>query len=122
MYLYVRIIESLIAGCPFLYQTNDETSYLVDNHGVRLIQSRLSPENSHIVGFVDGDLGVCKPIYMNGKMVQVIVTSSPEILNQKWMNQTSNEKRFINLAVDLWSLRELFITGLVLAPFLSTLN
>ena len=111
-YLYVRIIESLIEGRPFLYQTSDRTVYHVTHAGVKEIQSSWSPE-AHIVAFIDGDEAdnAPKPFILNGK-VQIIVASSPKVTNQKWIKQAAIAV-FTQLATSLWSAQELFLTGLV---------
>jgi len=58
-YLYLRIIENMIEGRPFLYQAIGGTVYHVAENGVEAVQSWSSQEI--IVAFVDGDEGDYKP-------------------------------------------------------------
>ena len=126
-YLYVKIIESLIAGRPFLYQTRNGTVHLVNDRGVKLIQSRLSPKNAPIVGFVDGDW---RTHTHGGRLCTGYCGISTKCHRSKVDRSnkyppTINDKLFTKLAklaVDQWWLRELFVAGLVLAPFLSILD
>ena len=120
-YLYVRIIESLIEGRPFLYQTKRRTVYHVGHNGVKKVQF-WSPE-ADIVAFVDGDERDNEPeSFILTPQVQVIVASSPKATNQKWLDQATPVATFTKIATSLWSAKELFLTGLVLALLLSTLN
>ena len=121
MYLYHKITERLIAGKPFLYQTNEGTVFHVGQGVVNSISSWRSEEN--IVAFVDGDEGVSKPksVLINPK-VQIIVASSPKGVNQKWIKQTGNHTSFTKIATSLWLRHELHLAGLVLPFFLSTLD
>ncbi len=121
-YLYLLIIESLIAGRPFLYQTRGRTLYHVAESGVEAIQSWSS--DTPIVAFVDGDRGDCEPqdfLFVHPE-VKIIVASPPEGANQKWLDQTGDNVDFTTLATGLWSLQELFLIGSVLPFHLSTLD
>ena len=117
-YLHLRIIESLIAGRPFLYQSTEGAVYHVSQNGVEAIWS-WSPK-THIVAFVDGDEGDRKPQdFLFRSLVQIIVISSPEGAYRPWV---SPNIKVTKLATSLWSPHELFLTGLVLAFLLSTLD
>jgi hypothetical protein len=48
-------------------------------------------------------------------LVQIIVTSCPKGAYQPWIKQANNDTVINTLAISLWSPRELFLTGLVLA-------
>ena len=121
-YLYLLIIESLIAGRPFLYQTRGRTLYHVAESGVEPIGYWSS--HTPIVSFVDGDGGDCEPqdFLFGHPEVRIIVASPPEGANQKWLDQTGNYVAFTKLATRLWSPQELFLIGLVLPFHLSTLD
>jgi len=122
-YLFLKIVESLIAGRPFLYQTKDRTVYYVGQNGVQQISYWLS--EIPIVAFVDDDEGNGEPEdFICCHPVQIIVASPPEGAspNKKWMNQLSYDTTFTTLATSLWSPEELFLTGLALAILLSTLD
>ena len=125
MYLYLRVIECLIEGRPFLYQTKEGDVYHVAQNGVEAVRDwPLENPKTHIMAFVDGDKGDCEPKYfLLYPSVQIIVATSRGV-NQKWLwqLQSNHEIIFTELATDLWSLRELFLTGLVLAFLLSTLD
>jgi hypothetical protein len=117
------MIESLIAGRPFLYQTRDRAVYHVSQKGVEAIQPESSwlPE-THIMAFVDGDGGTTKPDgILIDPLVQIVIATSPKGANQKWIQQ-GVYTRFTKLATSLWTPRELFLTGYVLTFHLSTLD
>jgi len=116
------VIEFLLAGRQFLYQPENAggTVYHVTKKGVEAIKS-FSPLESPIVLFVDGDSGDSEPI-ISHPSVQIIVTSSPNGANHKWIKQAGRNTIIIKLATKLWSSRELFLTGLVLAFLLPTLG
>jgi hypothetical protein len=121
-YLYLRIIESLIAGRPFLYQTMQGSVYHVTQNGVEAIQSFRSPK-THYVAFVDGDKEDSAPEYfLFSPLVQIIVASFPKGANQRWIKQTGNYTKITKLATSLWSPRELFLTALVSTFLLSMLD
>ncbi len=126
MYLYLRITECLIEGCPFLYQTKGGTVYHVAQNGVEAVRDwPLENPKTHIMAFVDGDKGDCEPKeFLFYPSVQIIVATSPRGVNQKWVWQAESdyETIFAKLATDLWSPQELFLTGLVLAFLLSSLD
>ena len=52
-YIYLRIIENMIEGRPFLFQVIDGTIYHIAEKGVEAVQSWSSKER--IEAFVDGD-------------------------------------------------------------------
>jgi hypothetical protein len=121
-YLYFRTIESLIAGRPLLYQNDDRDVYHVSQNGVEVIKS-LSPPKTHIMAFVDGDSGDCRPqTFLHSPLVQIVVATSQQGAYQGWVEQASNHTVVTTLATSLWSLHEGFLTGLVLASLLPTLD
>ena len=123
MYLYIKIIEFLIAGRPFLYQTSDGTVYHVTHNGVEAIQSFWLPE-APIMAFVDNDEGYTRPKdVIRHFLVQFVVATPPKGASQPWLDQLlGSMTSFTKLAISLWSPRELFLTGLVLAFLFSTLG
>jgi len=116
------IIESLIAGRPFLYQTRKGTLYHVAESGVEAIGPSWSSDR-HIVAFVDGDRGDCEPqdFLFSLPKVQIIVASFPKGANRKWLKHTG-KVIFTKLATRLWLPQELFMIGSVLLFLLSTLD
>ena len=70
MFLYLSIIESLIEGRPFLYQTKDKAVYHVTQEGVEAIWPSWYSK-THIVAFVDANAGDSTPhdIIINSPLV-----------------------------------------------------
>ena len=122
-YLYLRIIEFLIEGRPFLYQTKDRIVYYVTGKGVEAIPSSWRPE-TYIVAFVDADEGDSRPhdILRSRPFGQIIVASSPEGVHHKWLKQAGLNICINKIATSLWLPCELFLTGLVLIFLLPTLD
>jgi len=91
--------------------------YHVDGGGVNEVQSWSSEES--IMAFVDGDKAnyESKDFLWNHR-VQLIVASSPKGVYSKWTKQVG---QIDELVVNLWSDKELLLTGLVLTSF-STLD
>ena len=122
----------MIEGRPFLYQAIGGTVYYVDKEGFQVLLSNSNqPWSSigRIVAFIDGENAYYRPsdIILNDRSVQFIVASSPKGANptQRWMKQLCGYRVVTRLATSLWSRRELFITGSVLAMLaflLSTLD
>jgi hypothetical protein len=111
----------MIEGLPFLYQAQDGNVYHVADGGVERIEGYLS---GAIVAFVDGDkAGHYEPNYFlrNNRSVQIIMASSPKGLDQQWITK-GGQTSVTQLVVDPWTPHELFLTGLVLALLLSTLD
>ena len=116
VYLFVKIIESLIQRRPFLYQTNHGVVYYVSEKGAEAVQSWSSKEP--IMAFFDCDNANYnsesdpKPFLLEPS-VQVIMTTSPRGAYRPWIKQTfaNHHMSFTKLAISLWSARELFITG-----------
>lgn len=108
----------MIEGCPFLYQAWDGTVYYVNENGVQAIQVWSSKEE--IVAFVDGDEDNSDPKRMLCRpTVQIILVSPPRDANRRWTKRAGD---VTTLATELWSSRELFLTGFVLGLLLLTLN
>lgn len=118
------MIEFLIAGRPFLYQTIDDGHvFHVDKDGVKEIVGSWTSEN-HIVAFVDANAGNTRPqqFLLDNPRVQYITTTSPKGVYQKWVKQKGDHVTLARLITSLWSAQELFLTGLVLSFLVSTLN
>ena len=127
VYLYFKIVESKIKRRPFLYQTNHGAVYYVSEKGVEAAQSWSSEEP--IMAFFDCDNANNNSesdlkTFLLKSSVQVIVTTPPSGAYRPWVEQTLGigDVVFTKLAISLWSAPELFITGLVLAFLLSTLD
>ena len=110
----------MIEGRPFLYQAKGGTVYHVAKEGVEVIRSWRS--NEEIVAFVDGDERDFEPEeILLRTTVQLIVAVSPKGTFRKWTEQMGHGSFVTEIAVKLWSQKELLLTGLVLAS-LSTLD
>ena len=109
----------MIEGRSFLYQAQNQIVYHVNDEGVTAIESWSSSEN--IVAFVDGDKAGYEPDHILCKSgVQIILASPPKGATARWISQGQGHINII--ATDLWSFRELFITGFVLGLLLSMLD
>ena len=99
------------------------TVYHVTHNGVEVIRSPWVPETP-IVAFVDGDKGYTEPKdVVCHSLVQIVMATFPKGAHQPWLEQLpSTIIDFTILATSLWSPRELFLTGLVLAFLVSTLG
>jgi hypothetical protein len=101
----------MLEGVPFLYQTiQGDIFHVADS--ITLIKSWSSEEP--IVAFIDADTAshVPKDILID-PLIQIVLTSSPKGSNQQWIKQYG--RLVIMYATDLWSPRELFLTGLVIS-------
>ena len=108
----------MIEGCPFLYQASNGTVYYVNENGVQVIQSWSS--DAEIVAFVDGVEDNYDPNCMlRSCTVQIILASPPKGANRRWTKRAGG---VTTLATKLWSPRELFLAGFVLALLLSMLD
>ena len=88
--------------------------YHIAEKGVEEVNSWSSEEPT--VALVDGDrTGYRVDRILFRQSVQVIAASSPKDTNLKWIKQMDQESFVRQLVVDLWSYKELFLTGLVLA-------
>jgi len=114
------MIENMIEGRPFLHQAIGGTVYLVAEKGVEVVQSWRSQEA--ITAFIDGDKGDEPKCFLFNPFVQLIVTSPPKGAYQKWVSKGSGGSFIFKLAVKLWSLNELLLTGLVLSLLPSTFD
>jgi len=110
----------MIEGRPFLYQAKGGTIYHVAEKGVEDVGS-WSPKQP-IVAFVDGDGGIAPKDNISYSSVQLIMASSPKGTYPKWANQLGPGSCVTQLAMKLWSPKELLLTGLVLTLLLSTLD
>ena len=119
-YLYLRMVEYMIEGRPFLFQSMENIVYHVAEKGVEVVQSWSSKER--IVAFVDADhKNSHEPKRMlNRFTVQLVVASSPKVSSEKWIKQAGHGSCFNQLAINLWSQKELLITGLVLVLLSNT--
>jgi hypothetical protein len=110
----------MIEGRPFLFQSIEDIVYHVAEKGVEVVQSWSSKER--IVAFVDADhKNSHEPKRMlNRFTVQLVVASSPKVSSEKWIKQAGHGSRFNQLAIYLWSQKELLITGLVLVLLFNT--
>jgi hypothetical protein len=118
-YMFLRIIENMIEGRPFLFQDVAGTVYHVAENGVEMVRSWSS--NNPIVAFVDGDKANFEPKEMlYRRSVQLVVASSPKGAYLKWTSQTGHASSVTRIATKLWSEKELLLTGLVLTLLFNT--
>ena len=116
-YIYLRIIENMIEGRPFLFQAIGGTVYHVAEKGVEAVQSWSSEET--IEAFVDGDKK--EPSYiLRRPSVQLIVASPPSGASPEWAKQIGPGSFVTQLVVKPWSENELELTGQVLALLSTT--
>jgi hypothetical protein len=121
-YLYLRIVEFLLAGSTFLYQNKDREVFYVSENGVEAIRPSWTSAKHNVV-FVDGDNGFTEPqSFLDKRKAQFIIASSPRGAYQPWIKRASTTITISKLAIKPWSPCELFLTGLVLAFLLSTLD
>ena len=107
----------MIEARPFLFQTVGGIVYHVDGGGVNEIQWWSSEEP--IMAFVDGNKADYEPKdFLWSYWVQLIVASPPTGAFSKWTKQVGHIDEFV---VNLWSHKELLLTGLVVISF-STRN
>lgn len=101
----------MIEGLPFLYQTiQGDIFHVADS--LTLIKSWSSEE--HIVAFVDTDTDYYTPKdILIDPVIQIVLTSSPRGSRQRWLKQYPKLVRMY--VTDLWSPKELFLTGLVVS-------
>jgi hypothetical protein len=107
----------MIEGLPFLYQAKGGTVYHVAEKVVKVVQPLSLGES--IVAFVDGDDDSfdLNDILIHPS-VQLIVASPPKVTSEEWIKQAGDTAT--ELAIELWSEKELFLTGLVLALPINT--
>jgi hypothetical protein len=76
------------------------------------------------VAFVDADAGdsTLHDIIMNSPLVQIVVTTSPRGAYNRWLKQMGVNICMNKIATNLWSPRELFLTGLALILLLPMLD
>ena len=107
------MIEYMIEGRPFLFQPTSKTVYHVSETGVTVVGTWSS--NETIVAFVDADEKGYKPKNMIiNPSVQLIMASSPRGPDESWIKQAAPRVSVTKLVIDLWSYKELFLTGSVL--------
>jgi hypothetical protein len=73
VYLYLRVIENMVEGHPFLFQDIEGIVYHAAEKGVEVVQSWSS--NESIVAFVDLDKNVQPNDILLQDSVQLIVAS-----------------------------------------------
>ena len=106
----------MIQGRPFLYQASNGAVYSVNENGVQAIRSWESHDSEGIVAFVDGNNDNYDPNHMlRISTVQIILASSPRGANRRWIKRAGV---VLKLVTELWSPRELFLTGFVLGLLL----
>lgn len=120
-YIHLKMIECMIAQCPFICQTLDRDVYKVSDN-LALIDKYWSP-TAPIIAFLDADIPPFKPKpFLDDPFIQLIAASSPQGASQPFMNQLAHEGHFILFATALWSPSKLFVTGFVFLTQVSGLH
>lgn len=102
----------MIAGDPFLFQTINRHVYHVAESVTRITSW---PSKEPIVAFVDADIKSRAPEpFLQQRSIQIISASSPEGAEQSWLKQGGTSSYVLKLATNLWSTKELFLTGFVI--------
>jgi len=108
------MIEYMISGHAFLYQTIDGVVYHVSEN-ITKIESWLPNIDEPMVAFVDADTGSGAPNqFLRHDLVKIIAASSPGGTNQSWLKQGDVGAFVTKFGADLWSPSELFLTGFVI--------
>ena len=108
------MIQYMISGCAFLYQTIGGVVYHV-SETITEIESWPPGTVEPIVAFVDADSGSNAPKpFLRRKCVKIIAASSPGGTDQSWLKQGDSGVFVTNYGADLWSPSELFLTGFVI--------
>lgn len=108
-YLYLKMIEFMIAGIPFLFQTMEGIVYLVQE-SIAVVNSWLG---GHIVAFCDADGLSSRPsqFILESHDIQIIAMCPPEGASQKWMEEMGGMSHVMKYVTTLWSPQELFSVG-----------
>ena len=100
----------MIEGHPFLFQPRNGIVYHVTEHGVKMVSSWSS--NEGIVAFVNGDKMNFEPDeIIRHPSVKLIIASSPKGTVSNWAKQLGPGAHVTEIAIQLWSPKELFLTG-----------
>jgi hypothetical protein len=111
--MYLKVVEFLIDGRPFLFQTFEGVVYHVSNTVTRI---NTWSSSDQIVALVDADKTLIPESFLRHPSVQLIAASSPASTEQaRLWNQGDTSSYVFKLVVDLWSPNELFITGFVIS-------
>ena len=103
----------MIKGRSFLFQPAKGIVYHVSEKGVEVVTSWSSKEE--IVAFVNGDENFKPEHIIRLPSVKLIVASSRKGTYSDWAKQLGQGSFVAQIAIKLWSPKELFLTGLVLA-------
>lgn len=118
-YLYYQLIQSILAGTRCLYQTipterDGNPVYLIDSF-IKVVESW---PNEHITAFFDADGPSSRPaeFLLNHLFVKIIAACSPNNAFQQWIKKPVCPTWVSRRITTLWSRKELFLTGMFLAP------
>jgi len=110
-YLYFWMIEYMLKGHPFWYQTIDGNVYYITDTIIS-VSSLLLQET--IVAFVDANSESYAPVpTLINPHIQLVLASSPKGAKQRWLKQNPSGRFVIKYASTLWNPRKFFIMGLV---------
>jgi len=103
------MVEFMIAGTPFLFQTMEGTVYLVNNF-ITVVNSWLG---GPIVAFCDADGFSSRPsqFILESYNIQIIAACPPKGASQRWMEEMAGMSHVMKYVTTLWSPQELFSVG-----------
>jgi hypothetical protein len=107
------MIEYMISGRAFLYQTIGEVVYHVSKN-ITKIESWSPDTDEPIVAFVDADSGSGAPKhFLRYRFVKIIAASSPGGTDQSWLKQGDTRTFVTSFGAALWLPSELYLTGCI---------
>ncbi|TDL29337.1 hypothetical protein BD410DRAFT_779724 [Rickenella mellea] len=114
IYLYLRLIDRLLAGKQTYFQALDGNIYFLSDT-VTSVKGHgdIFHEGGNIEALVDGDLDVSqpRPLFSSFSEIRIILTSPPrEYKERSWLNQLGPGVGSTYI-MNLWSPQEFFVAG-----------
>lgn len=111
LYLYFRLIQSIVSGIGCLFRTIGGSVY----HVAESITVVDEWSGGPIIAFCDLDGKSEPPRFLTeSKKIQIIAASSPGGAGEKWLDTVGDSPYIRKLISTLWSQQELILTGLFL--------
>jgi len=104
------MIEHIIEGRPFLFQSVENIVCHVSEKGVEVIQQWPSGGEA-IEALIDADEVVKPQDPVLRESVKLVVASSLKGTKPRWTKRSGLPRSIKQVAVKLWSYKELFLTG-----------
>jgi hypothetical protein len=103
------MVEFMIAGIPFLFQTMEGTVYLVQE-SITVVNSWLG---RRIVAFCDADGLSSRPsqFILESHNIQIIAACPPKGASERWMEEMAGMCHVMKYVTTLWSPQELLSVG-----------